>query len=267
MSIGVKRRACCETMTENKNSNILLTYVPIEHDKQMNDSDSDSEMKGFQYVYEKLKLARLCPVSDMCAETFLINLLKRRGYIFQKSSALTSPFNRPIKQHEIQNYSNTLINAISGNDLVFLRNILDMKKHILACNQIGESTLHIAARNSCHQIVQLILKSEESPVTIDDYGRSPLNDALWAISPSFSVIEQLLDHSVDLLFLTDVRGFTPLNYVRKEYVFKLCLFFYSRREKYWPVPPDGQRVKVASFEVPTKYAQVCDLDNVDNRWI
>ena len=240
--IGVKRPACA-AFAEHVN-NLPLTSVP----GPVGGDIDEYEMKQFQYVYEKLRLDQLCPVNEMCAETFLINLLKRRGHSFVKRSAFESPFKRPIRSHEIENYSKDLLNAISGNDIAFVQDLCRKQKRINACNQVGESTLHMAARKSCHQIVNLILKSEEekSPLMIDDYGRSPLTDALCAISPSFSVIEQLLDHSVDLLYLTDDQGFTPLNYVRKEYVIKLCLFFYSRREKYWPLRRESKRIKVAN---------------------
>ena len=226
---GTKRRACAAYAEKD---HIIYTFNGDDAHQE------EPEEKEFRCVYQKLNLERLSPLGDMCAETFLSNLLRHRGYSYQKSPALASPFKRAIKQHEIQSYSKDLLTAISANNIPFLKDLCDKQKHILACNRFGESTLHIAARKAFPQIVQLIMKSElksESPLTIDDYGRSPLSDALWAITPCFSIIEQLLDYSIDLLYLTDVRGCTPLGYLREEHVCKLCLFFYSRRDKYWPL--------------------------------
>jgi hypothetical protein len=93
--------------------------------------------------------------------------------------------------------------------------------------------------------VELIFKTEAgSPLVIDDYGRSPLSDAMWAILPSVAIIELLLDYAIDLLYLTDVRGFTPLDYIRKEHILQLCLFLYSKRENYWPLQEDDRPKKI-----------------------
>lgn len=238
MTIGEKRSA----------SSSLAAEECLEHTSHLQSvsdlNDDDDERKQFRYVYEKLQLDQLCPASDICAETFLTNLLKRRGYSYEKKPAIDSQYKRPITQREIQNYSSDLLNAIHFSDMSSLRNEYAEKKQIFACNHFGESTLHYAAKKSNHRVVHLILSAEDSPLVVDDFGRSPLCDALWAINPSFSVIEQILDHAIDLIYLTDVRGFTPLSYMRKENQIKLCLFFYSRREKYWPIQGNERRSKI-----------------------
>lgn len=226
--IGVKRQSSAAFAKDDNHH--VLTFFPSEDNKTEEECDTK-----FRVVYEKLKLNHLCPVSEICAEKFLTNLLESRGYQFERSPAIESPYKRTIKQEEMLSYSTNLIDAISNNNVEAIQERYDNKKRILACNRFGESTLHLAARKAHPRIVYMIFKSEvEAPLIIDDFGRSPLTDALWAISPSFAVIEQLLDYEIDLLFLSDIRGFTPLNYVRKEHMFKVCLFFYSRREKYWP---------------------------------
>jgi hypothetical protein len=224
--IGIKRSRSSNDNDEQETAKMYPGSIP-----RMNSSDSTA----YQFIYEKLQLNHLCPSNDMCVETFLRRLLEVRGYEFCKRSALTSSLNRAPRQVERTSYCKELLKAVATNDVPELNRRVEQKEQILACNRYGESTLHFAARHSHHEAAQLIFKNEENPILIDDYGRSPLVDAMWAISPSFVIIEKLLDYSTELLQLTDVRGFTALNYVRKEHIFKFCLFFYSRREKYWPL--------------------------------
>mmetsp|Transcript_3159 Transcript_3159/g.5608 ORF Transcript_3159/g.5608 Transcript_3159/m.5608 type:complete len:340 (+) Transcript_3159:34-1053(+) len=207
-----------------------LRFSPIMNDKVAN----NTEEKMFQHVYKNLGLCNFCPANEINADIFLTNLLRHRGYSTEQKPAMSSKYKRPIKKCESDLYNRELLNAISDNDLLKLADIYRSKKHLLASNCYGESTLHLAARKSNHKVVRFILEVEESPIMIDDYGRSPLTDAMWAVSPSFAVIEQLVTKFPDLISLTDVRGHTPLNYLRREHVFRVCLFLYSKRDTYWP---------------------------------
>lgn len=207
-----------------------------------------TEEKMFQQVYRSLGLCIFSPASEMNAETFLINLLRHRGYDVKLNPAMSSTYSRPILQSETDLYSKELLRAISVNNFPKLVDIYQKRKHLLASNRYGESTLHLAAQKSNHRVVRFILETEENPIIMDDYGRSPLTDAMWAVSPSFVVIEQLVTKYPDLLFLTDVRGHTPLNYLQPEHVFRVCLFLYSKRNVFWPTeqsPPVAGELRSA----------------------
>jgi hypothetical protein len=208
-----------------KKQNVVVILVP---------PPKNEECHSYRHIYEQLNLNEICPSNEICPETFFRNFVNKRGYTFCKKPALESSLNRPVQPHELESYNKELLAAVAANDISTLIDRCRRKIPVLACNKFRESTLHFAARNSLYQVAEIIINSVQNPIIIDDYGRSPLTDAIWAVSPNFAIIERLLDHSLELLQLTDVRGFTPLNYVREEHVFKLCLFFYSRREKYWP---------------------------------
>jgi Ankyrin repeats (many copies) len=50
-----------------------------------------------------------------------------------------------------------------------------------------------------------------------DGGRTVLHDACWTQHPSFDCIRYILEHhQSDLVYCTDRRGFTPLDYVPRD---------------------------------------------------
>jgi hypothetical protein len=207
--------------------------------------DNTANEEQYKYIYETLGLNRFSHSAKVNADEFLKNLLRQRGYATLKSPAIQSEYKRPIQPHELESYSKALITSIGNNDFSNLADIYRTQSHLLACNRFGESTLHLAARKSNHRVVRFILEVEDCPIMIDDYGRSPLTDAMWAVSPSFAVIELLMNKYPELISLTDVRGFTPLSYIRQEHVFRLCLFLYSKRDQYWPISGDEKQEQVS----------------------
>ena len=48
------------------------------------------------------------------------------------------------------------------------------------------------------------------------FYRTPLHDACWTSKPCFELIELLITRMSDLLYVSDARGYYPLDYVRKE---------------------------------------------------
>lgn len=74
---------------------------------------------------------------------------------------------------------------------------------------------------------------------VDDGGRSPMHDACWRAEPLFSVISVLLDHNPRLLLFQDLRGDTPLHYVRSQHWGQWCAFLVLMQDKYWPARPTG----------------------------
>jgi hypothetical protein len=51
----------------------------------------------------------------------------------------------------------------------------------------------------------------------DDFGRTPLHDACWSPEPNLDVVELLIQQDPNLLFMEDVRGATPLNYLSRDH--------------------------------------------------
>jgi hypothetical protein len=68
----------------------------------------------------------------------------------------------------------------------------------------------------------------------DNCGRLPLHNACEAQTTSFEIIEMILDEDPRLLFVTDLRGKTPLASVPLEKWTTFTRFLMSKKDKYWP---------------------------------
>ena len=132
---------------------------------------------------------------------------------------ITVPTQAMLESYGIPN----LVNAIRENDLVQAKKLYEDK--ILtcnACNRFGESILHMACRRGHLEMVDFLINTVGlSIINIkDDYHRTPLHDAFWSSSvQKYDIVDMLLSHSpevVELLFCKDKRGFTPLDYARKQ---------------------------------------------------
>ena len=88
-----------------------------------------------------------------------------------------------------------------------------------ACNQFGESVLHMACRRGYTKIVDFLLTEVKVRTDrCDDFGRNPFHDALWTPIPNFDVISLLIEYADPLLMLSeDVRGNTPFAYARQDH--------------------------------------------------
>ena len=84
-----------------------------------------------------------------------------------------------------------------------------------ACNQHGESLLHMVCRHGKVDLFRVLAAYDVDIQQTDDYGRTPMHDACWASKPSFEIAKWLLERDPSLLFLFDARGSLPLCYVMK----------------------------------------------------
>ena len=79
-------------------------------------------------------------------------------------------------------------------------------------------------------MVRFLLDEGVSVRLRDDYGRTPLHDALWTQEPEFDLVELLVRVCPDLLLITDKRGFTPLSYVRRDHWIPWCQFLDDHKD-------------------------------------
>jgi len=102
-----------------------------------------------------------------------------------------------------------------------------------ACNQFGESALHMACRRGYAKIVDFLLREVKVRTDrCDDFGRNPFHDALWTSVPNFDVVDLLIEYAdPQLLLLEDVRGNTPFAYARSDHSQQWITFLEERQDK------------------------------------
>ena len=134
-------------------------------------------------------------------------------------------------QKQIEDYTPELVNAVRINDLERIRDFSEAGRLMSACNSYSESLLHLACRRSEMDVVYFVLQNGGDCNVVDDFGRTPLHDACWRSSQRFDIITLLLDLNKDLLRMTDIRGATPLSYVRPHHWLEWCAFIFHQKEK------------------------------------
>lgn len=150
----------------------------------------------------------------------------------QTSQAKTLTFQKPPEE-DIAAYDLETVKAIRSNNLEKLRQLWCSGKSMDACNQFGESVLHMACRRGYANIVEFLLREVKvRSDRCDDFGRNPFHDALWTSTPNFEVVDLLIEYADPALMLSeDVRGNHPFAYARSDHSERWIEFLEKRREK------------------------------------
>lgn len=185
---------------------------------------------------------------------------------------------------QIMDYDNELVWAIRNSDLPKIRYLWSTGRrcaHYLAylsprnylspnsctclfnsmsaCNRFCESIVHMACRRADRDVIEFILSHGGEIDLVDDYGRTPLHDACWRVSPRFDVVTILMDKNTDLIRYSDARGSTPLKYCREEHWLHWCAYLYNQREKYWAPMPGFEESSKALQSAPSISAKAIEI--------
>ncbi len=147
----------------------------------------------------------------------LLSLLSSQGIIpdIVSYKSVENFFSLPTPA-EITSYQSDVLLAVRSRDIGALRNFHLQGRPLQCSNQFGESLLHLACRRGFLDVVTFLVL--EAGVTLrvrDDYGRTPLHDALWTAEPNLELVDFIITHCPDLLYIKDRRDFTPLSFVRQ----------------------------------------------------
>ena len=147
------------------------------------------------------------------------------------SQGKTLTFQKP-SEDDITAYDLETVKAIRSNNLEQLQQLWSSGKSMDACNQFGESVLHMACRRGYGDIVDFLLREVKVRTDrCDDFGRNPFHDALWTSTPNFEVMDLLIDYADPALLLSeDVRGNTPFAYARSDHAEQWITFLEKRRD-------------------------------------
>ena len=125
------------------------------------------------------------------------------------------------------------------------RDDADTLRSLLATNWIstnpsniyGESLLSLACRYNSVQVLKVLLNEYNVNVSIaDSTGRTCLHEACWNAQINWDVIELLLHHDTNLLFVCDSRGKFPLEYCNSnpDSTTGWIQYFDRMKDEYWP---------------------------------
>jgi hypothetical protein len=152
-------------------------------------------------------------------QQLLNNILARQGMKVEVHSSDSLPgfFSDPTAD-EIESYQSDIIQAVRSQDIPRLRFLKEQGRPLKCSNQFGESLLHLACRRGFLDVVTYLVDEAGVPLQVrDDYGRTPLHDALWSAEPNVELVGILVSRCPDLLYIKDRRGNTPLSFVRRQH--------------------------------------------------
>uniref|UniRef100_A0A7S1BMJ0 Uncharacterized protein n=1 Tax=Corethron hystrix TaxID=216773 RepID=A0A7S1BMJ0_9STRA len=175
--------------------------------------------------------------------TLLASHLRANGLNYEVISAQKLSARRyflvPTDEH-VAAYDSAVLEALRSEDIGALRVMLKGGRNLQCCNRFGESILHSACRRGMTGVVKFLIEEAGiSGLVVDDCGRTPMHDACWAHSPSVELVEILLKRWSALLLVSDNRGHTPLQYVRRENWAFWCLFLEGRKDMLKPIEFDS----------------------------
>ena len=223
-----KRRTTMESpvVAENRQTSIcVLKRKAVENDSETNFHSAKRQ------CYDAVAKA---PIFTTPAD-LAFQLFKENGHDMREVDLVQQlPFTKPTPEM-ISAYEPTKITLVRKGDLEGVRALHATGASFDACNRFGESLIHMASRRGCKDMVEFLVQEAKVSLFVrDDYGRNVLHDAFWTAEPNFELITLLIDQVPEFLCVRDVRGHTPLDYVRKGDFVAWC--DYLRKNKAMLVP-------------------------------
>jgi hypothetical protein len=180
-------------------------------------------------------------------QAFLNKELKARGYSIQTYSTLEGGYYCRPNPWQLASYGRIVTKAMYRHDNTeLLLRLLHCGISPNACNKFGESIVHLVSRRGHDELLQTLMDSGCSIKVSDDYGRTPLHDACWQSTPSWKTLHHILENDPRLVHMLDVRGSTPLAYVKSVNYEKVIKFLESVMDEFWPKRElEGQSLELA----------------------
>lgn len=177
-----------------------------------------------------------CPTEQIAFEglnpvDFMKAIISSNGFDSTPISSLqVHEYFEPVTAEQVASYDMEITNAVRKENLDALRAMQATGRNMHCCNRFGESIVHMACRRGSLPIVSFLTDECDSTIRLrDDYGRTPLHDACWTSKVEFRIIRLLLSKEPDLILMSDKRGHTPLDYIRKDSWEEWCHFLDEHR--------------------------------------
>lgn len=153
---------------------------------------------------------------DKSPADFVLSLCQTNGVDAKVQPTISCERFQPPTDEQIELYDIEVMSAVREEKIDVLRSMHEAGRCLQCCNRFGESLLHMACRRGLVNVVKFMIEEAHvSPYCKDDYGRTPMHDACWAPVPNFPLVKLLIEHAPEQIFLSDVRGHTPLSYTRR----------------------------------------------------
>lgn len=121
------------------------------------------------------------------------------------------------KPEYVAAWTNDITKAVRDHNLKALEEMHLRGERLQACNQFGESIVHLCVRRGTPEILRFLLQDAGVSMRVCcENGRTPVHDAAWCLNDnpkSYQMLMILMAESPMQLHITDKRGFTPLSYV------------------------------------------------------
>lgn len=170
----------------------------------------------------------------MTPQRHLDALLKERGYEKERYDCLkTGYYNAPTKL-QIASYHVHLVSLVKQNQIEELNHILSAGLSPNPCNAFGSSLLQAVCRRGNVELLEVMLRHGCSLQVADEFGRTPLHDALYSKQPAFALVKRILQEDPHLVNLADARGHLAFDYVRKEHCDEWIAFLDEVVDTIWP---------------------------------
>jgi ankyrin repeat protein len=139
---------------------------------------------------------------------------------------------RKASEKDISSYDVEVVRVIRSKDLMRLKEMYANGRSMNACNQFGESLVHMVCRRGDVQILKFMIEEARVSFKIkDDFGRNPFHDACWTPTPNFEMMDMLIANAdTSLLLAEDVRGNSPFDYTRREHHSKWLAYLENKKE-------------------------------------
>mmetsp|Transcript_3224 Transcript_3224/g.7073 ORF Transcript_3224/g.7073 Transcript_3224/m.7073 type:complete len:529 (+) Transcript_3224:307-1893(+) len=151
-------------------------------------------------------------------QDLLVATIKARGgdATIQPALSIENKFHTHTEE-EIASYPPTAM-LIRNGDFDGLKKAHEAGLNLQAANKFGESLLHIACRRGYDDVATFLVEAANVTIWVrDDFGRTPLHDACWTARPNLELMDLFVRRNPELLLVSDKRGNTPLDYVRREH--------------------------------------------------
>ena len=136
-----------------------------------------------------------------------------------------------LESKHFTSYDSDIARATRVGDLAAVQARYGSKRPLLSCNRFKETTIHTICRRGHVNLLRFIVNETDISIrVVDDIGRNPIHDACWTHRPNFELMKMLVTACPDLLYISDNRGFTPLDYVGKGCWREWCKFLRDNKD-------------------------------------